>query len=186
MKTTFNFRFSIKQFGFLILLAASLQGCYVYQPAPVVRRDVEPPQWAPAYQNPSQVQYYYMPDIETYYDVWNHQYVYMANGNWIMTPGLPPMYESYDLYGGHVVILDYHVHEPWRHHDLYSSHYPRYYHQSGYDNDQGEHYSGFDENTKQHYYGARNGSNSSGGNNGGRSNTNTQNGKLELTASIPI
>jgi hypothetical protein len=165
----------------LLLLAFSLQGCYVSRPVPYayptpapqpeVVQEVAPPQWAPVYDNPRQVQYYYLPDLEVYYDVWNHEFVYLDGGNWIFEPSLPPMYGNYDLYDGHVVILDYNVHQPWMHHELYVSHYPRYYYHSAYPGENGGGYaSGYNENTRKPYYGARNNS-SSNNTNGGRTNS---------------
>src|ERR1022692_4846859 len=182
MKNNFTTKTSIKYFGFLFFIAVALQACIVAQPVPQpypvaqtpppppVVVQAHPPAWAPAYNN-SQVQYYYLPDIQCYYDVWNQQYVYMENGNWMFSTYLPAMYGNYDLYAGHVVILDYRVHQPWMHHELYVEHYPRYYHQSG--NVGGEGYStGFDENSNRHYYGARHNPSSS---EGIRSNQSQQN-----------
>ncbi len=154
MKTAFKKKLSIKYFVFLLLLTIAQQG--FSQPQVVVQAGIgAPPLWAPAYGNVNQVQYYYLPDLEVYYDVWNHEYVYLEDGNWLFSPILPPIYGNYDLYGGHVVVLDYRVHQPWMHHELYVAHYPRYYHHSVYARNQGEYSTGFDENTNQHYYGPR-------------------------------
>jgi hypothetical protein len=39
------------------------------------------PDWGPSgYDN---VNYYYMPDIETYYYVPKHQFIYLSGGNWV-------------------------------------------------------------------------------------------------------
>ena len=39
------------------------------------------PNWGPSgYDN---VNYYYMPDIETYYYVPKHQFIYLSGGNWV-------------------------------------------------------------------------------------------------------
>jgi len=114
---------------------------------------VTPPDWAPPYDNPAGVQYYYIPDIECYYDVWNHEFVYMENGRWLFSPVLPAMYASYDLLHGHVVVLDRMVHQPWLHHELYVQHYPRYYHHEVYPAREG--YSrpyGYDENVRKPLY----------------------------------
>jgi hypothetical protein len=114
---------------------------------------VTPPEWAPPYDNPAGVQYYYMPDIECYYDVWHHEYVYMDNGSWVFSPVLPAIFAGYDLFHGHVVVLDRMVHRPWMHHELYASHYPRYYHNEVYPGKPG--YSrpyGFDENSRKPLY----------------------------------
>ena len=91
-----------------------------------------PPVWAPFYENVNQVRYYYLPDIESYYDVRNHEFVYMEDGNWIFSPSLPPQYAWYDLAAGFVVLLDYRVHQPWMHFHYYVSNYPRFYYQTVY------------------------------------------------------
>lgn len=49
--------------------------------------------------------YYYIPDIETYYDVNGRQFVYMKNGQWEKSGALPVVYNDYDLYDGYKVIL---------------------------------------------------------------------------------
>jgi hypothetical protein len=49
--------------------------------------------------------YYYIPDIESYYDVRTGNYVYMDNGKWAKTTTLPPAYKDYDLYNGYKVVL---------------------------------------------------------------------------------
>jgi len=46
-----------------------------------------PPVWAP--RAPAQVEYYYLPDIEVYYDVPARRYIYMKNGNWFRSASLP-------------------------------------------------------------------------------------------------
>lgn len=49
--------------------------------------------------------YYYIPDIETYYDVRTGNYVYMDDGKWTKTTTLPVAYKDYDLYSGYKVVL---------------------------------------------------------------------------------
>jgi hypothetical protein len=158
----------IKHFSSLfsmLLLINVLSSClgptYVAQtPAPEPRREVTSPDWAPSYDNESQVHYYYMPDIEVYYDVWNREYVYLDNGNWVFSTYLPPMYSSYDMNNSFVVVLDNRVSQPWRQHQLYVSHYPRYYYQSVYVNNNNEKYvRGFDENKKNAIYRSNNSTN---------------------------
>jgi len=120
-------------FVLTIFCTASLfQSCETTQPVvdETSERIVSPPYWAPAYDNVEQVHYYYLPDLEIYYDAWASEFVYLDGGQWIFSPFLPPMYTSYDLRSAPVVILDYRVHEPWLYHELYVSHYPRYYFQS--------------------------------------------------------
>ena len=81
-----------------------------------------PPVWAPA--APVEVQYYYLPDIETYYDVPARRYIYMRNGVWTRTAYLPRQYRGYDLYHGHTVYLnDYHGNAPY---SFYKQHKVKY------------------------------------------------------------
>lgn len=120
----------------LLLMPVALQSCVTYVPArqtTVVRREVVPPPWAPQYDNVEEVRYYYLPDIEVYYDVWEHEYVYLNNGSWVFTTSFPGYYRDYDINTAYVVVLDRKVHEPWRVHQNYVSHYPRYYYRSVYE-----------------------------------------------------
>lgn len=52
------------------------------------------------------VDYYYLPDIETYYYVPRHQFIYLSNGRWIFTSSLPARYSRYNLYNGYKVVLN--------------------------------------------------------------------------------
>lgn len=62
-----------------------------------------PPAWGPA--GYTDVRYYYLPDLETYYDIQTANYIYVNNGKWIRARTLPVGYRSYDLYGGYKVVL---------------------------------------------------------------------------------
>ncbi|HMK04383.1 MAG TPA: hypothetical protein VK489_09335 [Ferruginibacter sp.] len=61
------------------------------------------PEWGPV--GYDYAEYYYMPDIETYYYVPRRQFVYMDGGRWIFSSGLPPRYSSYNLYSGYKVVF---------------------------------------------------------------------------------
>lgn len=123
---------SKKLFFILPVLCAALlfQNCETTQAVVDGSENVSPPYWAPPYEHLDRIHYYYLPDIEIYYDLWTNEFVYLDGGHWIFSAFLPPMYTSYDLRSAPVVILDYRVHEPWNFHELYVSHYPRYYFQS--------------------------------------------------------
>jgi hypothetical protein len=82
-----------------------------------------PPAWGPV--GYSNVEYYYLPDVETYYDVRTTEYIYYGNGAWIRSRRLPPAYRGYDLYSGYKVVLtDYHGPAPYA---LYKTHKVKYY-----------------------------------------------------------
>ncbi|HEU0136600.1 MAG TPA: hypothetical protein VFQ50_04860 [Flavobacterium sp.] len=61
------------------------------------------PSWGPAgYSNAT---YYYLPDVETYYDVNRQQYVYLSNSKWIRSSNLPAAHRGYNLYNGYKVVF---------------------------------------------------------------------------------
>jgi len=67
------------------------------------------PLWGPV--GYDAVQYYYLPDLEMYYDVPTGQYIYLSNGRWVFTTTLPPQYRNYDLYSGYKVVVN--RPQPW-------------------------------------------------------------------------
>jgi hypothetical protein len=74
------------------------------------------PRWrAPGY---DYVEYYYLPDIETYYYVPQRQFIYLSNGRWVFASSLPYRYRNYDLYAGHKVVINrpnaYYYHNEYR------------------------------------------------------------------------
>ena len=62
------------------------------------------PLWGPV--GYDQAEYYYMPDIDTYYSVPKRQYVSQQNGNWIYSNALPSRYSGYNLYNGYKVVMN--------------------------------------------------------------------------------
>ena len=80
------------------------------------------PAWGPVgYDHAS---YYYMPDIDTYYDVNSHQYVYLQNNVWIHAGSLPVRYRNYDLYHGYKVVVN--ERNPWERATVYRTKYAVY------------------------------------------------------------
>jgi hypothetical protein len=81
------------------------------------------PSWGPPVQ--AEVEYYYLPDIEAYYDIRATQFVYFGGGKWIRSRNLPSHYRNYDLHSGHTVVLhDYHGSRPYSH---FKNHKVKYY-----------------------------------------------------------
>jgi hypothetical protein len=62
------------------------------------------PVWGPV--GYDHVDYYYLPDIESYYYVPRHQYVYLNAGQWIFSASLPSRYASYDVERGYKVVMN--------------------------------------------------------------------------------
>lgn len=106
---------------FLFGTTLLLQGCLSSRYS---AGNIVPPAWAPPYDNVDKIHYYYLPDLAVYYDVWRKEYIYMQNGRWIFSSGLPPDYYNYDLRNTFVVLLDSRVDRPWRRNEFYQSHYP--------------------------------------------------------------
>ena len=77
------------------------------------------PDWGP--RGYDYVEYYYLPDIESYYYVPRRQFVYLSGGNWVFSAHLPPSHRHYDLYRGYKVV----VNEP-RAYRYYGKHKMRY------------------------------------------------------------
>ena len=62
------------------------------------------PLWAPVGYN--HVDYYYLPDVESYYSVPRQQYVYQDGGSWVYAKNLPSKYSNYDVNKGYKVVLN--------------------------------------------------------------------------------
>ena len=62
------------------------------------------PVWGPV--GYDYVDYYYMPDIETYYYVPTHQFIYLSGSRWIFATTLPVRYRSYNIYSGYKVVIN--------------------------------------------------------------------------------
>jgi len=62
------------------------------------------PLWGPV--GYDHAEYYYMPDIEAYYYVPKHRFVYLEGNRWVTRASLPPRYREYDLYRIHKVVIN--------------------------------------------------------------------------------
>ncbi len=114
------------------------------------QRNYENPQWAPPYYQG--VRYYYLPDIETYYDINSREFVYLYNGQWCFSRECPFLNTGFDLNNSFAIALDINVFQPWMHHHYYVSHYPRYYYKDYYDHSNIPYVRGFNENSRSAFY----------------------------------
>ncbi|MCC8409683.1 hypothetical protein LJ707_12150 [Mucilaginibacter sp. UR6-1] len=80
------------------------------------------PAWGPT--GYDYVNYYYLPDIDTYYDVPARRYVYLDNNVWVHRTYLPTRYRNYNLYKGYKVVLN--DRDPWRNHTVIHNRYITY------------------------------------------------------------
>lgn len=73
-----------------------------------------PPLWGPV--GYTDVRYYYLPDVEAYYDIETSMFIYYGGGIWIHRSHLPAHFSHYDLYSGYKVVMnDYHGSSPYNH-----------------------------------------------------------------------
>lgn len=85
-----------------------------------------PPNWGPVGYDSSR--YYYLPDIDVYYDVNQSVFISDNNGKWVRAKRLPERYRQYDLYSGYKVVLnDYRGDAPYTYHKKHRAEYPKGY-----------------------------------------------------------
>lgn len=103
-------------------------------PAVVVR-----PAWVP--QNHVNVDFYYIPEIQSYYDVSSGLYVYLDNGNWCRTRYVPVRYRNYNLnHARRIELRGYHGSRPYTYYNCHNERYSnnrynnRYVESRRYDN----------------------------------------------------
>ena len=70
--------------------------------------------------------YYYLPEIDTYYDVPAQQFIYLNNSSiWVKSKRLPASQKAYNLKNGKIIYLtEYKGKKPYLHH---KSHKAKYY-----------------------------------------------------------
>jgi len=85
-----------------------------------------PPSWGPS--GYSDVRYYYLPDVQAYYDVPSSMFIYYEGGAWVRRSYLPNQYRNYDLYNGYKVVLnDYRGNTPYSQFNQHRKIYARGY-----------------------------------------------------------
>lgn len=62
------------------------------------------PLWGPV--GYDYVDYYYLPEVESYYYVPKRQFIYLSNGRWTFSTSLPSRYRGYNLYNGYKVVVN--------------------------------------------------------------------------------
>ena len=80
------------------------------------------PNWGPV--GYDHVDYYYLPEIEAYYDVPSHQYIYFENNGWVRRAYLPERYRNYDMYHSYKVVINERA--PWERNNAYRTRYNGY------------------------------------------------------------
>lgn len=111
----------------IFLMAAFLLSLFNFTTQAQVRVNVgvnigAQPEWGPA--GYDRADYYYMPDMDMYYDVPQRQFIYFDNGRWMFAASLPVRYRSYDLYHCYKVVIN--EPRPYLRGDMYRARYAGY------------------------------------------------------------
>jgi hypothetical protein len=139
----------------VLLSMTSFNGCNTYrQGTSGSQTSYENPQWGPSYYDGTR--YYYLPDIESYYDIYTREFIYLNRAQWIYSPYLPSIYPDYNLNNSFVVVVNSNMYQPWMHHQYYVSHFPRYYYRDYYDRSNFPYVRGFNENSRSAIYWSEN------------------------------
>ena len=80
------------------------------------------PGWIPG--GYAQADYYYLPEIDAYYNVPQRRFVYFDGYNWVFAASLPSMYADFDLYNCHR--LPVYESRPYLHADIYRERYAQF------------------------------------------------------------
>jgi hypothetical protein len=80
------------------------------------------PVWGPT--GYDHVEYYYLPDMEVYYNVPEQRFFYYEGGRWIGRSSLPSRYRGHDLYNSYKVVVNEPT--PYRNHKMYKEQYASY------------------------------------------------------------
>ncbi len=79
------------------------------------------PNWGP--RGYDHVDYYYLPEVESYYNVPTRQFVYLERNKWVHRKSLPNRYRNYDLYQGRKIVIN--QPQPYLQHHVYQANYSR-------------------------------------------------------------
>lgn len=77
------------------------------------------PLWGPV--GYDYVRYYYMPEVNAYYNVSNRKYTYRKGNKWVTKSNLPREYKRFDLYRTYKVVIN--EYDPWLRHNQYHNRY---------------------------------------------------------------
>ena len=80
------------------------------------------PAWGPS--GYDYARYYFMPEINVYYDINSGLYIYMNGNHWVKRHALPSRYKKYDLYRTYKVVIN--SRNPWYKHSQYKKQYAKY------------------------------------------------------------
>lgn len=93
-----------KLFFLLAFLAAGLYSEKTFSQITFRVNISSQPIWGPV--GYDHVEYYYLPEIEAYYYVPRHKFIYFENGRWLTRSRLPFRYNNYDFYNARKIVVN--------------------------------------------------------------------------------
>ncbi|WP_432714844.1 hypothetical protein [Pedobacter sp.] len=81
------------------------------------------PSWGPSGYN--HVDYYYLPEVESYYYVPTRQFIYLSGNSWVHRKSLPSRHRNYNLHSGRKVVIN--GNRPYLRHQTYRTRYASNY-----------------------------------------------------------
>lgn len=93
----------MKKILFLTLLTSSLACTRIFASTRVVSNIAQQPIWGPV--GYDHADFYFLPEIDCYYDIAAHQFVYEKNGSWVYSTSVPPQAKSIDLFRTYKVVM---------------------------------------------------------------------------------
>ncbi len=109
----------------LFLIFALFIGAMLYKAEAQIHVNVNignQPVWGPV--GYDYVDYYYLPDLDVYYNVPRQQFVYFDFGRWIFAASLPSRFGQYDLFTTYKVVIN--ERNPWLRNTYYRNQYRGY------------------------------------------------------------
>lgn len=82
------------------------------------------PVWGPA--GYEYARFYYIPEIDVYYNIASRKYTYFHGNRWVTKSKLPGHYRNFDIYRTYKVVIN--DNNPWRFHDRNRRSYGHYAH----------------------------------------------------------
>ena len=80
------------------------------------------PLWGPV--GYDYARFYYMPEIDVYYNVATRKYTYYHGNRWVTKSKLPGRYKNFNIYRTYKVVMN--DRDPWRYHSRNRNSYSRY------------------------------------------------------------
>lgn len=110
----------------ILLTAVLLVSCFAFKADAQINISLgvnigSQPDWGPV--GYDHAEFYYLPDIDAYYDVPNHQYVYLEGNRWTRAVVLPARYH-FNPYSSYKVVIN--RPSPWLHAATYRAKYKTY------------------------------------------------------------